>query len=60
MQKSPSGQPKPSVVLPPGMGSLAGFAAAAECVAGGSVPEAFQQLASAFLSAQGEYFCNKL
>ncbi|XP_025098054.1 stomatin-like protein 1 isoform X2 [Pomacea canaliculata] len=55
LQKSPSGQPKPSVVLPPGMGSLAGFAAAAECVAGGSVPEAFQQLASAFLSAQGQH-----
>ena len=39
--------------MPPGMASWGNFGAAAESLSSGSVPEAFQQLASAFMAAQG-------
>lgn len=53
LQKPPVNQSKPSVMLPPGLAGLGNFGSVAQSLSSGAVPEAFQQLASAFLSSQG-------
>ncbi|XP_070189071.1 stomatin-like protein 1 isoform X2 [Littorina saxatilis] len=53
LQKPPTNQPKPSVVMPPGLAAFGGLGAAAQSLSAGAVPEAFQQLASAFMTSQG-------
>ena len=54
IQKPPANQPKPSVVMPPGLANLGNLGAVADSLSSGAVPEAFQHLTSAFLAAQGE------
>ncbi|XP_076445789.1 stomatin-like protein 1 [Babylonia areolata] len=54
LQKPPTNQPKPTFVMPPGLASLGGsIGAAVQSLTGGDVPEAFEQLATAFLTSQG-------
>ena len=40
--------------MPPGLAGFGNFGPAAQSLGSGAVPEAFQQLASAFMAAQGE------
>ena len=53
LQKPSANQPKPTVVMPPGMSSLGSLGPAIQSISSGSVPEAFEQLATAFMAAQG-------
>ncbi|KAK7500054.1 hypothetical protein BaRGS_00008601 [Batillaria attramentaria] len=56
LQKPLASQNKPSLMFPPGLGGLGSLGDAASSLTSGSVPEAFQQLASAFMAAQGMSF----